>query len=68
MVGSPVEISFRRSRAKMPTVANVADAEEQYQAHEFMDAATQPKSVWISPNEVYTTHALLSQHLENLVC
>ena len=43
------------------------DAEVQYQAHEFMDAATQPKSIWISPNEVYGTHALLSKYLERLV-
>ena len=46
----------------------MADAEVQYQAHEFMDAATQPKSIWISPNEVYMTHALLSKHLDGLVC
>ena len=49
-------------------VANVPDAEAQYQAHEFMDATTQPKSIWISPNEVYLTHALLSQHIDSLVC
>ncbi len=48
-------------------VANVQDAESQYHAHEFLDATAQPKSIWISPNEVYTMHSLLSQYLDHLV-
>ncbi|THH02790.1 hypothetical protein EW026_g172 [Hermanssonia centrifuga] len=47
-------------------VANVQDAESQYHAHEFLDATAQPKSIWISPNEVYTMHSLLSQYLDHL--
>ncbi|KAF8974759.1 hypothetical protein BDZ97DRAFT_1911911 [Flammula alnicola] len=43
-------------------VANVPDAEMQFHAHEFMDATVQPKPIYISPNEIYTTHSLLIQH------
>jgi Ras GTPase-activating-like protein IQGAP2/3 len=49
------------------SVANVPDAETEYQAHEFLDATVQPRPIYISPNEVYAMHALLSQHLEHLV-
>ncbi|ELU41896.1 IQ and RasGAP domain-containing protein [Rhizoctonia solani AG-1 IA] len=34
-------------------VANVADAETEYHAHEFIDVTLQPKPVYISPNEIY---------------
>jgi Ras GTPase-activating-like protein IQGAP2/3 len=49
------------------TVANVADAETQFHAHEFLDVTVQPKPVYISPNEVYSMHLLLAQHLDKLV-
>jgi hypothetical protein len=48
-------------------VSNVPEAEAHYHAHEFLDATVQPKSIFISPNEVYNMHALLSQALEELV-
>lgn len=48
-------------------VANVPDAESQYHAHEFLDATVQPKPIYISPNEVYAMHGLLSHHLDGLV-
>lgn len=47
-------------------VADVQDAEAQYNANEFLDVAVQPKPIYISPNEVYSMHSLLSQHLEVL--
>ncbi|KAK0491012.1 ras GTPase-activating protein [Armillaria novae-zelandiae] len=47
-------------------VANVADAETQFHAHEFLDATVQPKPIYISPNEIYTMHGLLSQHQDSL--
>ena len=50
-----------------PPVANVADVETQYHAHEFLDATVQPKPIEISPNEVYSLHRILSDHLEHLV-
>lgn len=48
-------------------VANVSDAETQFQAHEFLDVTVQPKPIYISPNEVYAMHTLLSQHQDHLV-
>lgn len=48
-------------------VANVSDAETEFHAHEFLDATIQPRPIWISPNEVYSMHTLLSQHLDHLV-
>jgi hypothetical protein len=48
-------------------VADVPDAESHYHAHEFLDATVQPKPIYISPNEVYGMHALLSQYQEKLV-
>ncbi|KIJ56777.1 hypothetical protein M422DRAFT_72916 [Sphaerobolus stellatus SS14] len=48
-------------------VANVADAEAQLHAHEFLDVTVQPKPVYISPNEVYTLHSLLAQNMEKLI-
>lgn len=47
-------------------VANVPDAEIQFHAHEFLDATVQPKPIYISPNEIYSMHGLLSQHQDNL--
>ena len=49
------------------SVADVPDAERQFHAHEFMDATVQPKSIYISPNEIYTTHSLLIQQQDHLV-
>ncbi|KAF7352695.1 Ras GTPase-activating-like protein rng2 [Mycena venus] len=43
-------------------VANVPDAETQFHAHEFLDATVQPKPIYISPNEIYTIHGLLTQY------
>ncbi|KZT24523.1 ras GTPase-activating protein [Neolentinus lepideus HHB14362 ss-1] len=47
-------------------VADVPDAENQYHAHEFLDATVQPKPIYISPNEVYAMHALLAEHAESI--
>ena len=55
-------------RSHISLVANIPDAEAQYHAHEFLEATEQPKAISISPNEVYSMHALLSQHLDDLVC
>jgi Ras GTPase-activating-like protein IQGAP2/3 len=49
------------------TVADVPDAEVQFHAHEFLDATVQPKPIYISPNEIYTMHGLLSQYQGHLV-
>ncbi|KAJ7781245.1 ras GTPase-activating protein [Mycena metata] len=48
-------------------VANVPDAETHFHAHEFLDATVQPKPIYISPNEIYTIHGLLTQHVEYLL-
>ncbi|KAI0307116.1 hypothetical protein B0F90DRAFT_1622592 [Multifurca ochricompacta] len=48
-------------------VADVPDAETQYNAHEFLDVTVQPKPIYISPNEVYSMHGLLSQHIDRIV-
>jgi Ras GTPase-activating-like protein IQGAP2/3 len=48
-------------------VADVPDAETQYHAHEFLDVTVQPRPIYISPNEVYSMHTLLTQHLDHLV-
>ncbi|KAG6854797.1 hypothetical protein C0991_001224 [Blastosporella zonata] len=50
----------------MLDVADIPDAETQFHAHEFLDATVQPKPIYISPNEIYTMHGLLSQHLEHV--
>ncbi|PFH52708.1 hypothetical protein AMATHDRAFT_139198 [Amanita thiersii Skay4041] len=47
-------------------VTNVPDAENHYHAHEFLDATVQPKPIYISPNEIYTMHGLLSQNLDDI--
>jgi Ras GTPase-activating-like protein IQGAP2/3 len=48
-------------------VANVADAETEYHAHEFIDVTLQPKPVYISPNEIYAMHGILTQNVEQVV-
>jgi hypothetical protein len=50
-----------------PLVADVPEAETQYHAHEFLDVTVQPKPIYISPNEVYAMHGLLTQHIDRLV-
>jgi len=50
-----------------PVVANVADADAQFHANEFLDVTVQPRPVYISPNEVYSLHSLLAQNLDKLV-
>ncbi|KAH7344769.1 hypothetical protein B0J17DRAFT_607929 [Rhizoctonia solani] len=47
-------------------VANVADAETEYHAHEFIDVTVQPKPVYISPNEIYAMHGILTQNVEQV--
>ena len=49
------------------TVADVPDAETHYHAHEFLDVTVQPKPIYISPNEVYGMHTLLSKYQDKLV-
>jgi hypothetical protein len=49
------------------SVAEVPDAESTYHAHDFLDATVQPKPIYITPNEIYAMHSLLSQHQEKLV-
>ncbi|KIK68184.1 hypothetical protein GYMLUDRAFT_155669 [Collybiopsis luxurians FD-317 M1] len=44
-------------------VASVPDAETMFHAHEFLDATVPPKPIYISPNEIYTMHGLIVQHL-----
>lgn len=60
-------IDFPVRTQRMITVADVPDAETQFHAHEFLDVTVQPKPIYISPNEVYSMHALLSQHQDYLV-
>jgi Ras GTPase-activating-like protein IQGAP2/3 len=48
-------------------VADVPDAESYFYAHEFLDVTVQPKPIYITPNEVYTMHDLLLQHLKAIV-
>ncbi|THV08575.1 ras GTPase-activating protein [Dendrothele bispora CBS 962.96] len=47
-------------------VANVPDAESQFDAHEFLDATVQPKPIYISPNEIYSMHGLLEQYINDV--
>ncbi|KAL4081851.1 hypothetical protein V8B97DRAFT_1925744 [Scleroderma yunnanense] len=66
----PINEMVRRSiiqvTAWMLQLADVQDAETQYHAHEFLDATVQPKPIYISPNEVYAMHRLLSKYQEKL--
>jgi Ras GTPase-activating-like protein IQGAP2/3 len=59
-------LTFRTVDAFCSLVANVPDVETQYHAHEFLDATVQPKPIEISPNEVYSIHRTLSDHLDQL--
>ncbi|KEP55797.1 IQ and RasGAP domain protein [Rhizoctonia solani 123E] len=47
-------------------VADVVDAETEYHAHEFIDVTVQPKPVYISPNEIYAMHGILTQNVEQV--
>ncbi|TRM67597.1 hypothetical protein BD626DRAFT_395296 [Schizophyllum amplum] len=48
-------------------LADVPDPEAQMHAHEFLDATVQPKPIYISPNEIYKMHRLLSSHRTHLL-
>ena len=48
-------------------VADVEDAETHFQAHEFLDVTVQPKAIYITPNEVYSMHSLLTQYADSIV-
>ena len=48
-------------------MADVPDAETHYHAHEFLDVTVQPKPIYISPNEVYSMHSMLTNNLDHLV-
>ncbi|KAL1747468.1 hypothetical protein HDZ31DRAFT_31879 [Schizophyllum fasciatum] len=48
-------------------LADVPDPEAHFHAHEFLDATVQPKPIYISPNEIYKMHKLLSDHRTQLV-
>ncbi|KAF8559125.1 ras GTPase-activating protein [Imleria badia] len=50
----------------MLQIADVPDAETHYHAHEFLDVTVQPKPIYISPNEVYGMHTLLSKYQDKL--
>ncbi|KAJ6539341.1 ras GTPase-activating protein [Mycena capillaripes] len=67
----PINEFVRRAIGEMTAwlleVANVPDAETQFHAHEFLDATVQPKPIYISPNEIYTIHRLLTQYQDHLV-
>ncbi|KAI9001428.1 hypothetical protein BD414DRAFT_405968 [Trametes punicea] len=65
-VNDYVRKSIAHFSAWLMEVANVPDAETEFHAHEFLDATIQPRPIWISPNEVYSMHSLLSQNLEYL--
>ncbi|TFY63402.1 hypothetical protein EVJ58_g3276 [Rhodofomes roseus] len=66
----PVNDYVRKAITQITTwllsVADVQDAETELHAHEFLDATVQPKSIYISPNEVYAMHSLLSENLDDL--
>lgn len=61
-----VNKSITQMSAWFLEVASVPDAESQYHAHEFLDATVQPKPIYISPNEIYTMHGLISQYLDKI--
>ncbi|KAJ6599083.1 ras GTPase-activating protein [Mycena vulgaris] len=66
----PINEFVRRAITEMTAwlleVANVPDAETHFHAHEFLDATVQPKPIYISPNEIYTIHGLLTQYQDYL--
>ncbi|KIK30671.1 hypothetical protein PISMIDRAFT_86433 [Pisolithus microcarpus 441] len=67
----PINEMVRRSISQMTAwmlqLADVPDAEAQYHAHEFLDVTVQPKPIYISPNEVYAMHGLLSKYQDQIV-
>ncbi|KIP08317.1 hypothetical protein PHLGIDRAFT_69492 [Phlebiopsis gigantea 11061_1 CR5-6] len=65
-VNEYVRTAIQQMTSWLFEVSNVSDAETYYHAHEFLDATVQPKSIFISPNEVYNMHSLLSQYLDDL--
>ncbi len=67
MQGMSSDLKCNILEFNLVSVADVPDAERQFHAHEFMDATVQPKSIYISPNEIYTTHSLLIQQQDYLV-
>ena len=48
-------------------MAEVEDAETHFHAHEFLDVTVQPKSIYITPNEVYSMHSLIAHYAEFVV-
>ncbi|KAF8469444.1 hypothetical protein JB92DRAFT_3057212 [Gautieria morchelliformis] len=66
-INSFVESAITQFSRWFLEIANVSDPETQFHAHEFLDVTVQPKPVYISPNEVYSMHTLLAQHLNHLV-
>ncbi|KAF8897516.1 ras GTPase-activating protein [Infundibulicybe gibba] len=66
----PINDYVRKAMSQMSSwmieVAGVADAESHFHAHEFLDATVQPKPIYISPNEIYMVHGLLSRHKDFL--
>ncbi|KIJ20004.1 hypothetical protein PAXINDRAFT_166178 [Paxillus involutus ATCC 200175] len=66
----PTNEMVRETVTQMTTwmlqMADVPDAETHYHAHEFLDATVQPKPIYISPNEVYGMHSLLSKCQDKL--
>ncbi|GAC94660.1 GTPase activating protein [Pseudozyma hubeiensis SY62] len=48
------------------TIIDCIDAEMQFSADEFLDHTVQKPVIYISPNEIYSMHLLLSQQLDHL--
>ncbi|KAF8138302.1 ras GTPase-activating protein [Boletus edulis] len=66
----PINEMVRKTITEMTVwmlqIADAPDAETHYHAHEFLDVTVQPKPIYISPNEVYGMHALLSKYQDKL--
>ncbi|KAI6047200.1 ras GTPase-activating protein [Pisolithus marmoratus] len=65
-INEMVRKSISQMTAWMLQLAEVPDAEAQYHAHEFLDVTVQPKPIYISPNEVYAMHGLLSKYQDQI--
>lgn len=65
-INEMVRKSIFQMTAWMLQLAEVPDAEAHYHAHEFLDVTVQPKPIYISPNEVYAMHGLLSKYQDQL--
>ncbi|KAI6035361.1 ras GTPase-activating protein [Pisolithus orientalis] len=65
-INEMVRKSISQMTAWMLQLAEVPDAEAHYHAHEFLDVTVQPKPIYISPNEVYAMHGLLSKYQDQL--